>query len=142
MSLILICILYSLERLAQKSLSATHPSSVTGRIREGLLCSRDNPCHFCESWDQNAWNNKYIRINKVLSDLESSERKMYSIPIPFYHTMLRPKASLSSAQSKPVAANPLDISQEDQTGHFPVPVVTVLTFGTPHSSHQAENIIS
>ena len=101
----------------------THPFCVTCRIREGLLCSRENPWHFCENWDENACHSQDIRVNKVRRDWESSERKMLSTPLsslrfpgstsaPHTFTMIHPRKSHGSARTKPMVANPLDISLE------------------------------
>ena len=46
----------------------TRPYCVTCRIREGLLCSRGNPCHFLEVWDEIAWHNQEIRVIKGQRD--------------------------------------------------------------------------
>ena len=53
----------------------THRSFVTCRIRKCLFCSRDNPCHFYDGWDQVAGDNQNIRVNKMRRNWESSERK-------------------------------------------------------------------
>ena len=42
----------------------THPSCMTCRIREEILCSRDNPCFFCQDLSDNAWHNKALRVKR------------------------------------------------------------------------------
>ena len=46
----------------------THPSCVTCRIRNNLLCSRQNPCLFCGTWDEDCWALQDIRVDKVRRD--------------------------------------------------------------------------
>ena len=38
-----------------RALWDTHPSCVTCRIRQDILCSRDYPCAFCSSWSEREW---------------------------------------------------------------------------------------
>ena len=99
----------------------THPSCVTCRIREGILCARDNPCHFCQSWDKSAWHNQDLRVDKVRRDWVATEKELSATPLflsqgatsqvsrtPWIRSLVAP----SSARSEPVAAHPLDISRE------------------------------
>ena len=106
-----------------------------------------NPCHFCESRDENAWHNQDIRVNKVRGDWESFERNMLFVPLsshfpgaisaPGTCTMICPRASHGSAPSEPMAANPLGISREALVWalSLSVPVATVSTFSRHYGHH-------
>ena len=104
-----------------RSLWDAHPSCVTCRIREGILCVRDNPCHFCQSWDESAWHNQDLRVDKVRRDWVATEKKLSTTPLSLSQGVtshvsrtpgIRSLAAPSSAWSEPVAALPMDISHE------------------------------
>ena len=98
----------------------THPSCVTCRIREGLLCSRDNPCVHCQDWTDISWHNQDLRVQKVHRDWVA-ERKLSSTPslskgatsTSNGSSVIRHRASPSSIRSDPaVVENPLGIPRE------------------------------
>ena len=72
----------------------THPSYVTCCIRENLLCSRQQPCLFCVSWDERDWVSQDLRVEKIKGDWEFS-LKQQATPNPALTTP-RGTASASS----------------------------------------------
>ena len=51
-----------------RALWDTHSSCVTCRIRQDILCSRDNPCKFCSSWSEREWVFQDQRVDKIRRD--------------------------------------------------------------------------
>ena len=99
----------------------THPSCVTCRISEGILCFRDNPCLHFQDWSDMAWHNQDLRVNKVRRDWVASEKKLSATPLSLSQgatsissgtTGICPRAAPSSTQSEPVVAHLMGIPHE------------------------------
>ena len=43
----------------------THTSCVTCRIRNNLLCSHQNSCHYCINWEDRDWASQDIRSGEI-----------------------------------------------------------------------------
>ena len=51
-----------------RALWDTHPSCVTCRIRQDILCSRDNPCTYCAAWSEGEWVFQDQHVDKIRRD--------------------------------------------------------------------------
>ena len=76
----------------------THPSCVTCRIRNNLLCSRQNPCLFCSTWNEDCWTLQGIRVDKVRRDWETGLRQIQQTPAPSHaQPLATPRRAISTS---------------------------------------------
>ena len=131
---------------------------MTCRIRNKILCSRQNPCLYCIIWEDRDWACQDIRVDKIRRDWEMGLKQIQQTPAPAHvqpiarrrgaistsafvsGSSVAPQleASRTSTQSQLVVELPLSISRQSldkalsmtQLRRFRPPQRPVLTTGS------------